>query len=71
MLKIEKNGGKRFKTINFHPKKQMESLRELWHFMKERKAYWIAPMVMVLLIIGLIIMTAGSSAVAPFIYTLF
>lgn len=49
----------------------METLKELWQFMKERKAYWIAPIVVVLLIIGLILMTAGGSAVAPFIYTLF
>jgi len=44
---------------------------ELWDFMKERKKFWLAPIVIVLMLLGgLIVMTQGS-AVAPFIYTLF
>ncbi len=49
----------------------MEFLSDLWNFMKERKKFWLAPILVVLLILGaLIVFTAGSS-VAPFIYTLF
>jgi hypothetical protein len=45
-------------------------LSELWLFMREHKAYWIVPLVVVLLLlVGLI--TLGSTAAAPFIYTLF
>lgn len=49
----------------------MEFLKDLWMFMKERKKFWLAPIVLVLLIIGLLIVFGGSTAIAPFIYTLF
>ncbi len=46
-------------------------LVELWHFLRERKAYWLAPIILVLVALsGLIFLTSGT-AVAPFIYTLF
>jgi hypothetical protein len=49
----------------------MEFLKDLWLFMKERKKFWLAPVIIVLLILGILIVFGGSSAVAPFIYTLF
>lgn len=49
----------------------MEYLRDLWLFMRERKKYWLAPVISVLLLLGLLIVFGGGSAVAPFIYTLF
>ena len=49
----------------------MEFLKDLWFFMKERKKFWLAPVIIVLLILGILIVFAGSSALAPFIYTLF
>ncbi len=49
----------------------MEYLKDLWLFMKERKKFWLAPIVLVLLILGALIVFGGGSAVAPFIYTLF
>ena len=49
----------------------MSILAELWDFMKARKKWWLAPIILVLLFVGLIIVFAGGSAVAPFIYTLF
>jgi hypothetical protein len=49
----------------------LDLLKDLWEFMKERKVYWMAPVIIVLVLLGgLIILTQGS-AVAPFIYTLF
>jgi hypothetical protein len=46
-------------------------LAEFWDFMRERKKYWLFPIIlMTLLFGGLIILTQGS-AVAPFVYTLF
>ncbi len=49
----------------------MEILKDFWLFLRERKKYWLAPIIFLLLILGvLIVMTAGS-AIAPFIYTLF
>jgi competence protein ComGC len=49
----------------------MEFLKDFWLFLKERKKFWLAPVILVLVIIGLLIVFGGSSAIAPFIYTLF
>jgi len=46
-------------------------LREFWQFLKQEKKYWLAPIVLVLLLFGLLLVFAQTSAVAPFIYTLF
>ncbi|MDH4194752.1 MAG: DUF5989 family protein [Nitrospira sp.] len=44
---------------------------ELWAFMKERKKFWLLPILIVLLLFGSLIVLTQGSAVAPFIYTLF
>ena len=44
---------------------------ELWAFMKERKKFWLRPVIMGLLLLGTLIVLTQGSAVAPFIYTLF
>ncbi len=49
----------------------MSFINELWLFMRARKKYWLAPIVLVLLVFGGLIVLAQGSAVAPFIYTLF
>jgi hypothetical protein len=49
----------------------MDFLRDLWRFMKERKKFWLAPVIIILLLIGVLIVFGGSSALAPFIYSLF
>jgi hypothetical protein len=49
----------------------MSFLSELWAFMRVRKKYWLAPIVLLLLVFGGLIILAQGSAVAPFIYTLF
>lgn len=46
-------------------------LTELWAFMRERKKFWMLPIVIVLLLLGGLIVLTQGSAVAPFIYTLF
>ena len=48
-----------------------EFVMELWAFMKERKKFWLLPIFMVLLLLGMLIVLTQGSAVAPFIYTLF
>jgi competence protein ComGC len=48
----------------------MSLLKELWSFMKVRKKFWLLPVLMVTLILGLILVLAPT-AVAPFIYALF
>ena len=46
-------------------------LNDLWGFMKERKKFWLAPIIIVLLLLGGLLVLAEGSAIAPFIYTLF
>jgi len=46
-------------------------LRECLMFLKQENKYWLAPVVIILLLFGLLLVFAQSSAVAPFIYTLF
>jgi len=48
-----------------------EFVMELWAFMRERKKFWMLPIVIVLLLLGSLIVFTQGSAVAPFIYTLF
>jgi hypothetical protein len=45
--------------------------REFWSFLKQEKKYWLAPIGVVLVLFGLLLVFAQSSAVAPFIYSLF
>ena len=49
----------------------MSFLAELWVFMRVRKKFWLAPIVIVLLLLGSLIVLTEGSAVAPFVYTLF
>jgi len=49
----------------------MDFLADIWKFLKTRKKFWLAPLIIVLLILGVIIVFGGGSAIAPFIYTLF
>ena len=48
-----------------------EFVMELWAFMKERKKFWLLPIIAVLLLLGTVIVLTQGSAVAPLIYTLF
>lgn len=49
----------------------MSFLREIWAYMRERKKFWLIPILVVMTILGGLLVLAQGSAVAPFIYTLF
>jgi hypothetical protein len=49
----------------------LELLRDLWAFMRERKKFWLAPIILMLLLLGALVVMTQGSAIAPFIYTLF
>ena len=49
----------------------IDLLKDLWDFMWVRKKFWLAPIIIVLLLLGALIVFAQGSAVAPFIYTIF
>jgi len=48
-----------------------ESIKDLWDFLKIRKKFWLAPIILILVLLGALIVLTQGSAVAPFIYTLF
>lgn len=49
----------------------MEFVKELATFLMKRKKFWLLPIILVLALLGVLIVLAHGSAVAPFIYTLF
>lgn len=49
----------------------MDFLKDLWGFLKQRKKFWLLPLIMIILIFGALMVFASGSAIAPFIYTLF
>ena len=48
----------------------MDFLKDFWGFLRERKKFWLLPVFIVLLLVGVLIIADGSS-IAPFLYTLF
>jgi len=53
------------------PVSKLRILGEFWQFLRVRKKFWLAPIVFVLLLLGVLIVSVGGSPLAPFIYALF
>jgi hypothetical protein len=49
----------------------MDFVREMWAFLRERKKFWLLPIIIMMVVFGGLLLLAQGSAVAPFIYTLF
>ncbi len=49
----------------------IDLIKDLWGFMKERKKFWLAPIIFIMLLLGGLLVLTQGSAIAPFIYTLF
>ena len=49
----------------------LDLLKDLWAFMRARKKFWLAPIIIILLLLGALLVLTQGSVVAPFIYTLF
>ncbi len=49
----------------------LDLIKDLWALMRERKKFWLAPIIMMLLLLGTLIVLGQGSVLAPFIYTLF
>ena len=49
----------------------MSFIKDLWKFMRVRKKFWLAPLLLMMALLGALIVLAHGSAIAPFIYTLF
>lgn len=46
-------------------------IKEIWDFLKVRKAWWLLPIIIMLFLVGLVIFFGQSSSVSPFIYVMF
>ncbi len=53
------------------PDSKFSIISEFWDFLKTRKKWWLGPIVLIMMLMGLLIILTEGSAVAPFIYTLF
>ena len=49
----------------------IDLIKDLWGFMRERKKFWLAPIIIIMLLLGALVVLSQGSAIAPFIYTLF
>ena len=49
----------------------MNFLIDMWGFLRERRKFWLLPLITTLLMFGVLMVLASGSAIAPFIYTLF
>ena len=61
------NSKKRFKNA----RSKISIIGEFWAYMKIRKKWWLGPIILVLVLLGLLIVFTEGSAIAPFIYTIF
>jgi hypothetical protein len=57
--------------MTLRPTEAMDFLSELWLFMRVRKKYWLAPIFLMSVVFGGLLVLSKGSAVAPFVYTLF
>jgi len=48
-----------------------ELVKDIWDFMKARKKYWLAPLIVTIVLMGALIVFTQGSVVAPFIYSIF
>ncbi len=49
----------------------MSFLSELWAFLRQRKKFWLVPLLVMMIVFGGLLVLAQGSAIAPFIYTIF
>ena len=59
------------RTLEKHSMNRVAIVREFFEFLRERKKWWIAPILVFLVLLGVLVIFASSSMLAPFIYSLF
>ena len=50
---------------------RLSAIAEFWEFLRYRKKFWLLPLVLMLLVLGIVIVMTANSALAPFIYSIF
>ena len=69
---VRKNGGAKTDLDGEKREtKAMELIAELWAYLKARKKWWLLPIILVMFGVGMLLVFAQGSALAPFIYTIF
>jgi hypothetical protein len=58
-------------NVKRHSMNRVAIIREFFEFLRERKKWWIAPILIFLVLLGVLVIFASSSTLAPFIYSLF
>ncbi|SVC07150.1 uncharacterized protein METZ01_LOCUS260004, partial [marine metagenome] len=49
----------------------LESFQDIWNYMRVEKKFWLAPIIIILLVVGALIVVVEGTAVAPFLYAVF
>ena len=49
----------------------IELIKDIWDFLRVRKKYWLAPLILTIVFMGTLVIVTQGSVIAPFIYTLF
>ena len=49
----------------------IDLIKDIWSFLRVRKKYWLAPLIITLILMGALVVFTQGSVVAPFIYTIF
>ena len=49
----------------------LDLVKDIWDFLKVRKKYWLAPLIITIVLMGALIVTTQGSVIAPFIYSIF
>ena len=49
----------------------MESIKDIWSFLRVRKKFWLLPALLTLIVVGALLIFGSGLAIAPFIYTIF
>ena len=52
-------------------KEFIELIKDIWDFLKIRKKYWLAPLIITIVLLGALVVVSQGSVLAPFIYTIF
>ena len=70
-MKIHIGLKKKIRIVGWKISFKMSFIKEFYEFLKERKKYWLLPIILVLVLFGGLIILSQGSAIAPFIYTIF
>ena len=69
--KIKENAPVKYEKTGAKSSRRFYLLRDLWSFMRVRKKWWLLPIIVMFIVVGILIVIGQSSSLSPFIYALF